>query len=140
MVKMRKYSLILVLALTAVLFTNCDHPEKARQEIYSGTEQMIRYGDYQAAEKHFDKAIKYDKNNPEAYYGRGCSKANMKRYQDAIIDFEKAVELKPDYADAYFNLGQMYFYINDYDMMCYSYKLAKENGRDNLEDVMRSCQ
>ena len=130
-------SLLIVLLLS---FYSCDHPEKARQEIYSGTEQMMRYGDYQAAEKHFDKAIKYDKNNPEAYYGRGCCKANMQQYQDAIVDFQKAVELKPDYADAYFNLGQMYFYINDYDMMCYYYKLAKENGRDNLEDVMRSCQ
>jgi len=137
---MKKNFFTFILSLTFLFLVSCEHPEKARQEIYAGTEQMMRYGDYQAAEKHFDKAIRYDKNNPEAYYGRGCCKANMQRYQEAIVDFQKAIELKPDYANAYFNLGMMYFYINDYDMMCYYYKLANENGRENMEDLMRSCQ
>ena len=137
---MKKSVFTIIIALTLLFLASCDHPEKARNEIYAGTEQLMRYGDYQEAEKHFTKAIKYDKSNPDAYYNRGCCKANMQRYQDAIVDFQKAVELKPDFADAYFNLGQMYFYINDYDMMCYYYKMAQENGRDNLEDLMRSCQ
>ncbi len=137
---MRLLTYALAATFTLLTICSCEHPEKARKEIYSGTEQLMYYGDYQKAEEHFTKAIQYDKDNPDAYYNRGCCKVNMRRYQEAIIDFEKAIELKPDFANAYFNLGQVYFYINDYDMMCYYYKMAKENGRDNMEDLMRSCQ
>ena len=60
-------------------------------------------------------------------------------YQDAIADFEKAIELKPDYADAYFSLGRTYSCMHDADMSCYYYKMAEKYGRPNLHDLIKNC-
>lgn len=132
----------LTLILTAlILFTisSCEDPNKSRQYMDEGAKLMLRYSKYEEAEEAFTKAIKYDKSNYEAYYYRGCAKVNATKYKDAIVDFEKAIELKPDYADAYFNLGRTYYLLNDEDKACEYYQLAAKYGRPNLEDYLKRC-
>ena len=132
----------LTLILTAlILFTisSCEDPNKSRQYMDEGAKLMLRYSKYEEAEEAFTKAIKYDKNNYEAFYYRGCAKVNATKYKDAIVDFEKAIELKPDYADAYFNLGRTYYLLNDEDKACEYYQLAAKYGRPNLEDYLKRC-
>ena len=135
---MKKLSLLLT---TLILFTisSCENPAKSRQYMDEGAKLMLRYSKYEEAEEAFTKAIKYDKNNYEAYYYRGCAKVNATKYKDAISDFEKAIELKPDYADAYFNLGRTYYLLNDQDKACEYYQLAAKYGRPNLEDYLKRC-
>ena len=132
----------LTLILTAlILFTisSCEAPNKSRQYMDEGAKLMLRYSKYEEAEEAFTKAIKYDKSNYEAFYYRGCAKVNATKYKDAIVDFEKAIELKPDYADAYFNLGRTYYLLNDEDKACEYYQLAAKYGRPNLEDYLKRC-
>jgi tetratricopeptide (TPR) repeat protein len=132
--------LTLILAFFAFLaMTGCENPAKSRLYTEEGSKQLLRYSDFKKAEETLTKAIKYDKNNFEAYYYRGCAKVNAMKYQDAIEDFLKAVELKPDYADAYFNLGRTYYMIHDEDKACEYYKLANQYGRPNLEDYLKRC-
>ena len=132
--------LTLIFAAICVLFlTSCEDPNKSRQYMDEGAKLMLRYSKYDEAEEAFNKAIKYDKNNYEAYYYRGCAKVNATRYKDAIPDFEKAIELKPDYADAYFNLGRTYYLLNDDDKACEYYQLAAKYGRPNLDDYLKRC-
>ena len=133
----------LIFFLSTVLLlslTGCENPAKSRLYTEEGSKQLLRYSDFQKAEETLTKAIKYDKNNFEAYYYRGCAKVNERKYQEAIADFEKAVELKPDYADAYFNLGRTYYLLNDEDKACENYKLAAKYGRPNLEDYLKRCK
>ena len=133
--------LALIFASICVLFlASCENPAKSRLYTEEGSKQLLRYSDFQKAEETLTKAIKYDKNNFEAYYYRGCAKVNERKYQEAIADFEKAVELKPDYADAYFNLGRTYYLLNDEDKACENYKLAAKYGRPNLEDYLKRCK
>lgn len=120
--------------------TSCENPSKSRIYMDEGTELMLRYGKYDEAEDALTKAIQYDKNNYEAYYYRGCAKTNAMKYKDAISDFEKAIEIKPDYADAYFNIGKVYFLMGDEDKACEYYKLADQYGRPNLEDYLSRCK
>lgn len=120
--------------------TGCQNPAKSRLYTEEGEKQLLRYSDYEKAEETLTKAIQYDKNNFEAYYYRGCAKVNALNYQGAIEDFQKAIELKPDYADAYFNLGRTYYLMNDQDKACEYYKLADKYGRPNLEDYIKNCQ
>ena len=91
------------------------------------------------AEEEFTLAIKYDESNPEAYYYRGCTKFNQGKFDSAILDFEKAIELRPGYQEAEFSLGRIYFIKNDYDMACFYYRSAQLHGRENMDDYVKSC-
>ena len=126
--------------LFCVLFASCgSNVEKSRKAYDKGVELMFSYSKFAEAEEQFTLAIKYDKNNYEAYYYRGCAKLNMRQYQKAIPDFEKALEIRPNYADAEFSLGNTYFILNDHDMSCYYYKAAKRDGRPNMDDYLKAC-
>lgn len=135
---MKRFTYVILLALGLSL-TGCQDPAKSRIYMDEGFKLMMVYGQYDKAEEALDKAIKYDKNNYEAYYHRGCVKFNQGRYQDAIADFEKATELKPDYADAYFNTGRIYYILQNNDKACTYYRLAEKYGRENLDDYLRNC-
>ncbi|MBR4468105.1 MAG: tetratricopeptide repeat protein [Bacteroidales bacterium] len=136
---MKRLTLLFAI-MTLFALTGCENPAKSRLYTEEGSKQLLRYSDFQKAEETLSKAIRYDKSNFEAYYFRGCAKVNALNYQGAIEDFQKAIELKPDYADAYFNLGRTYYLMNDQDKACEYYKLADKYGRPNLEDYIKNCQ
>lgn len=52
-----------------------------------------------------EEAVKVDPTNPTLYYNLGVVNYNQKRAEDAKKYYKKAIELKPDYADAYMNLA-----------------------------------
>lgn len=135
---MKKLTFLFAL-FALITLTGCENPGKSRVYTEEGSKLLLRYSKYEEAEETLTKAIKYDKNNFEAYYYRGCAKVNGKKYNEAIADFEKAVELKPDYADAYFNLGRTYYLLSKEDKACEYYKLADRYGRPNLEDYLKRC-
>lgn len=129
------FSAVLLMAMTA-----CENPAKSRVYVQEGEKQLLRYSNYDEAVEIFTKAIRYDKGNYEAYYYRGCARINLREYEAALADFEKAVDLKHDYADAYFNLGRTYYMMHDEDRACENYKLAAQYGRPNLEDYLKRCE
>ena len=44
-------------------------------------------------------------NNAETFYNRGSADLALKKYQEALEDFNKAIKLKPDFARAFYNRG-----------------------------------
>jgi tetratricopeptide (TPR) repeat protein len=40
------------------------------------------------------------------YFNRGIFKLRLKEYEYAISDFDKAISLSPDFAEAYFKRGE----------------------------------
>ncbi|MFV0365394.1 MAG: tetratricopeptide repeat protein [Mangrovibacterium sp.] len=54
-------------------------------------------------------AIKQDPNNASFHFAQGALYDQLKDYDNAIESYKKAVELKPDYFDPYYNLGVIYF-------------------------------
>lgn len=135
---MKNIILLFCLALS-LSFVGCDNPEKARDAMDEGINQMYNYGNNTKAEACFTEALQYEKNNYEAYYYRGCTKFNRGKYKEAVADFEKVLELKPNHPDAYFALGRISFISSDVDMACYYYKLADQYGRPNMEDFLKIC-
>ena len=136
---MKRIALIFA-AIFALFLTSCENPNKSRAYMDEGSKQLLRYSNFDEAEKLLTKAIRYDKQNYEAYYYRGCARINAKNYNEAISDFEAAIALKPDYADAYFNIGRSYFLMHKDDKACEYYKLAAQYGRPNLEDYLKRCE
>ncbi|MFM9143507.1 MAG: tetratricopeptide repeat protein [Bacteroidota bacterium] len=53
--------------------------------------------------------MELDPRNANLYFARGTAYDNLKKGAVAEADYRKALEIKPDYFDAYYNLGAMYF-------------------------------
>ncbi|MEP7171112.1 MAG: tetratricopeptide repeat protein, partial [Bacteroidota bacterium] len=54
-------------------------------------------------------AINKDDKKPELYFARGSIYDKLGDTGKAKADYQKSIDLKPDYFDAYYNLGAMYF-------------------------------
>lgn len=68
--------------------------------------------------------INQDSTIPVAYYDRGCFLENEKKYEDAIIDFNKAVDLKPDYTEVYLRRGILFKELKRYQEAINDYNKA----------------
>lgn len=134
-----KRSLLIMMASLCLLISCTDSPERSRLIMDKGINLLYNSSQFEEADKCFTEAIKYDKDNYEAYYYRGCSKVNREMLDEAILDLQKALEIKPDYADAEFTLGRIYFLKEDRDMACYYFKSSMQHGRANVEDDIKGC-
>jgi tetratricopeptide (TPR) repeat protein len=47
--------------------------------------------------------------DPDRYSGNGVAYFNLKRYAQAVENYSKAIELRPDYSDYYLKRGTAYF-------------------------------
>ena len=74
-----------------------------------GRELMTR-GDYAEAEKVLLRALGFDFNDPETNNYLGMVYFGLRKYDLARIRYKIALMNKPDYADAHFNLGDLYYY------------------------------
>jgi tetratricopeptide (TPR) repeat protein len=61
-------------------------------------------------------------NDPEHYYNLGNLYVDIQNYAEALIQFEKAVELSPEYTAARINKGNCYYMLKDYDQAIATFK------------------
>jgi tetratricopeptide (TPR) repeat protein len=52
-----------------------------------------------------------DANN---YFYKGETASDNENYSEAILDYTKAIEFKPEYAEAYYNRGLAYYHLKEY--------------------------
>lgn len=62
-------------------------------------------GDNAKFKEKLEEAVKINPTDPSLFYNIGVLTLEQKKPEEAIKYFEKAIELKPDYADAYNNIG-----------------------------------
>ncbi len=48
----------------------------------------------------FFQALEVDANNTDALVARGAAYANLKRFEEAAADFERALQIKPSHENA----------------------------------------
>ena len=53
-------------------------------------------------------------NSAEAYYNKAIEFQKNKNLNDAIKFFKKAISLRPEYVDAYFNIGRILYSMGKY--------------------------
>lgn len=49
----------------------------------------------------------------EAFYNRGVALYDSEDYEKAIVEFDQALQLRPDYTEAHFNRGRAYYDLRD---------------------------
>ena len=76
--------------------------EKVNQAMSKG-HASSQEGNYKAAIKYYSKAIDLDSTFAEAYFSRGTVKLNDFQFDEAILDFNKALQFEPYYDKALTN-------------------------------------
>jgi len=82
-------------------------------------------GQFVAAIKCYDRAIKLNPNSAYLYNDRGMSYNKLGKFDKAIADFNRAVELWIGFAEAYYNRGAIYFELGRYDEALRNFGQAK---------------
>ena len=93
-------------------------------------------GDLSQAEKDLTRAISYEKGDElaRAYYFRGKAIGGQKRYDEAITDFNKSIELKDDDPGVYQMRGVVYMRMKKYEKSMTDYNKVIEMDA-NYEDI-----
>jgi tetratricopeptide (TPR) repeat protein len=65
--------------------------------------------------KKLNKEIDSDSTNATAYFERGNIFIAQKKYKEALFDFDKAIKLKPDYAEAFHKRAWAKYYLQHFD-------------------------
>ena len=86
--------------VSLLLLASCsNNPEKSRNYLDKGMDYLY-CSQFEEAIEHFDKALKYNAENYEAYFYRGCAKYNIFQKESALEDYTKTIELNPNYLQA----------------------------------------
>lgn len=79
----------------------------------------------------FNKAIKLNPQNTEAYFYRGNVYDELGNYKQAIVDYNKTIKLNPVYIDAYLRRGFAYNNLGKLNEAMDNIKMAAKLG-DNI--------
>ena len=63
--------------------------------------QMFKAKDYAQAIAHYSQAIEENPTDHTVFSNRAASYHNMKKYQEALADGEKCIQIKPDWGKGY---------------------------------------
>ena len=69
----------------------------------------IKRGEFDLAQQNLELAAEQDPTNELLWFSLGTVSDNLGKLEEAEAAYLKAVEVKPDYFDANYNLGAMYF-------------------------------
>lgn len=112
--------------------------EKIRTLINQGVKEMYN-NDIEMAEKHLQEAISLDSNNAEPYLHIGRIEFNRKNYDNSLRYINKAIEKKSNFGEAYRTKAQIYFILGNRIEACKNFRLANQNGVENLDNQLKGC-
>lgn len=95
---------------------------KENPKVYVGLGDAYRIrGSFKLAADYYKKAIAL-KKLPAAYTGLADCFAKQKKYNEALIEFENAINVDPNYADAYLGKGKILYFGGKYGDAAESFK------------------
>lgn len=106
--------------------------EKSQEDIYfdKGVD-CYNSGDLSGAMINWTLVLAINKNEPNAYYSRAIVKNELYIWKSAISDYDKAIEIAPDFAAAIANRGTVKDENRDYDGALKDYNRALELEPNN---------
>lgn len=89
-------------------------------------------GDNEECFKHFTTAIKYFDQNPDIYYRLGQVNYLIKNFNEAILQYKKAIELNPQDSEYYYVISECY---REIDSIYEQRKYLLESLKYNFENA-----
>ena len=141
---------LVMLAAAAAAFTVFAAPAMAQSASEAAAIEEFKRGQASANAKKNDETITImtgviaaDKLpaewKPYPYFYRGQAYRRLEKYVEALADFDKAVEIKPDLAPGFFEAGLAYQAQEKYKQAIKSYDSAIKISPDNAEYVYSRC-
>ena len=97
-----------IILTTLSLFCTLTVIAQTSQEHLQNGISKHKQQDYKGAIKDYDKSIKEDKANKDAFYNRGNCELALKDFKSAMIDFSKTIELDPKFVKAYYSRASVF--------------------------------
>ncbi len=88
--------------------TMADQPLKSAEELLALASHSCQQGDFQEAEQYYRQILEDDPRHAEGHFGLGRALRGQGRLTEAVASFQHAVQLRPDFPDAYSALGAVF--------------------------------
>jgi len=98
--------------------------EMEAYDLYKNAEKFMRLKKYAEASIFFDKAIVKDPTNHAILYERGKCYIKLRNFDKASYSFQRVIELREDYTNAYLLLGYLHTAVNRLDNAYSDYNAA----------------
>ena len=91
-------------------YTQLKNLKYNRPEIYSSLSDIYRFKkDFNNAQTIINEGKTVYPTSSIIWYAEGCYFENVGKSEDALGSYKKAIELKPDFFDAYYNSGALFY-------------------------------
>ncbi len=105
-----------------VVLTRATSVSKENPKVYVGLGDAYKIrGSFKLAADYYKKAIAL-KKIPSAYTGLADCYAKQRKYNEAIIEYDNAINLDPNFADAYLGKGKIMYFGNKYQEALEAFK------------------
>jgi len=94
--------------------------------------KLFREEKWEDAVREFSEGITEDHANPLLFYYRGIAHENNGDAEEALSDYQKAIELKPDFVLPYSRAGKIYARQHDYEKAGEFYQKSVELGDQDI--------
>lgn len=126
------------------------------RKIFDHAYQAYETGNYSEAIESYSRYIDAVSGDPSAHYNRALAYYNSNRYEEALTDLDRAIELDPNNADYYFYKAYSHEYLDECsdaveafdeylkhkegDVLLYGRKARCENQEKNFEQGFEDAQ
>ena len=104
-----------------------DSPQRAQKAM-----TFFKEARWEDAVKEFSDGISGDPANPLLYFYRGLSQENRGQMEEALADYQKAIELKPDFVLPYSRSAKIYARQQNHEKANEFYQKAVELGDQDI--------
>jgi SpoVK/Ycf46/Vps4 family AAA+-type ATPase len=109
-----------------------ENEDKTAEDFYREANELYEKGEFEKAIRLYNEAILRDRVD-KYFFNRGLCYACLERYEEAKDDILRVLELKPDFADAWYILGLAKEYMQDLDGALQDYDKALELNPDHRD-------
>ena len=94
--------------------------------------KFFNEGKWEDAVREFSKGITDDQTNPMLFYYRGIAQEKNGKTEEAMSDYQKTIELKPDFVLPYSRIGKIYARQKNFEKASEFYQKSVELGDQDI--------